>query len=270
MNLVRSRLVKIASWNVNSVKARLPNVLTWLRESQPDIVLLQETKCVDDAFPRMEIEELGYNLALHGQKTYNGVAILSKAPLEDISSGLPEGEGDDHARYIEATATFDDLVLRVASIYLPNGNPVGTPKFSYKLAWMDRLRRHAQNLLKLEEPTVLGGDYNIIPTPDDVYNPDAWREDALFRIESREKFRALTHLGLTDAFRTMNPDRPHAYTFWDYQAGSWQRDNGLRIDHLLLSPQAADLLVASDIDKTPRGWEKASDHTPIWCELQSA
>ncbi len=263
-------MVKIATWNVNSIKARLPNVLTWLRDAQPDVALLQEIKCVDDAFPRLEIEELGYNLAVHGQKSYNGVAILSKGPLSDIRSGLPEGDGDDHARYIEAVASFGAQVIRIASIYLPNGNPVGTPKFDYKLAWMDRLRRHAVALLKLEEPTVLGGDYNIIPTADDVYAPDAWREDALFRIESREKFRALLNLGLTDAFRTMNPGKTHAYTFWDYQAGAWQRNNGLRIDHLLLSPQAADMLTASDIDKNPRGWDKASDHTPIWCELQSA
>jgi exodeoxyribonuclease-3 len=261
-------LVKIASWNVNSIKARLPNVLAWLREAKPDIVLLQETKCVDDAFPRLEFEDMGYNLALHGQKTYNGVAILSKGPLDDVRTGLPEGDGDDHARYIEAVASFGDLVLRVASIYLPNGNPVGTDKFAYKLAWMDRLRRHAENLLELEEPTVLGGDYNIIPTADDVYAPENWREDALFRIESREKFRALVHLGLTDVFRALNPERTHAYTFWDYQAGCWQRDAGLRIDHLLLSPQAADLSVACDIDRGPRGQEKASDHTPIWCELQ--
>jgi exodeoxyribonuclease III len=263
-------LVKIATWNVNSIKARLPNVLTWLRDAQPDVALLQEIKCVDDAFPRLEIEELGYNLAVHGQKSYNGVAILSKGPLNDIRPGLPEAEGDDHARYIEAVASFGAQVIRVASIYLPNGNPVGTPKFDYKLAWMDRLRRHAVALLKLEEPVVLGGDYNIIPTADDVYAPDAWREDALFRIESREKFRALLNLGLTDAFRTMNPEKTHAYTFWDYQAGAWQRNNGLRIDHLLLSPQAADMLAASDIDKNPRGWDKASDHTPIWCDLQPA
>lgn len=270
-------MVKIATWNVNSVKARLPNLLTWLREATPDIVLLQETKCVDDAFPRLEIEDLGYNLAVHGQKTYNGVAILSKGPLDDIRSGLPDGEGDDHARYIEAVASFGDVVLRVASIYLPNGNPVGadpvgsaplSDKYLFKLAWMDRLRRHAQAVLALEEPTVFGGDYNIIPSAQDVYAPDAWREDALFRLESREKFRALVNLGLTDAYRALHPDQSRAYTFWDYQAGAWQRDNGLRIDHLLLSPQAADMLTACDIDKAPRGREKASDHTPIWCELQ--
>lgn len=267
-HLVRARLVKIASWNVNSIKARLPNVLGWLRTAQPDIVLLQETKCVDDAFPRLEFEDMGYNLAVHGQKSYNGVAILSKAPLEDVRCGLPEGDGDDHARYVEAVTTCDNLVLRVASIYLPNGNPVGTPKYDYKLAWMDRLRAHARALLKLEEPTVLGGDYNIIPGDEDVYAPDNWREDALFRLPSREKFRALLHLGLTDAFRALNPDKAHCYTFWDYQAGCWQRDNGLRIDHFLLSPQAADLLADCDIDKGPRGQEKASDHTPIWCELR--
>lgn len=266
-------MVKIATWNVNSVKARLPNLLTWLGEAAPDVVLLQEIKCVDDAFPRMEIEDLGYNVAVHGQKTYNGVAILSKGPLDDIRRGLPDGEGDDQARYIEAVASFGPLVLRIASIYLPNGNPVGEPlseKYLYKLAWMDRLRRHAETLLALEEPMVLAGDYNIIPTPADVYAPEAWREDALFRMESREKFRAIANLGLTDAFRALHPDQARAYTFWDYQAGAWQRDNGLRIDHLLLSPQAADLLTACDIDKTPRGREKASDHTPIWCELQQA
>ncbi|HEU0071989.1 MAG TPA: exodeoxyribonuclease III [Alphaproteobacteria bacterium] len=268
-------VVKIATWNVNSVKARLPNVLAWLKEAQPDVVMLQEIKCVDEAFPRLEIEELGYNLAIHGQKTYNGVAILSKGPLEDVRCGLPhleENGVDDHARYVEAVTTFGDLVLRVASIYLPNGNPSGQPpeiseKYAYKLKWMDRLRSHAKELLAQEEPMVLAGDYNVIPTADDVWEPEAWRTDALFRLETREKFRALLALGLTDAFKALHPMETHCYTFWDYQAGAWPKDHGIRIDHLLLSPQAADRLTACQIDKKPRGQEKASDHTPIWCEL---
>jgi exodeoxyribonuclease-3 len=268
-------VVKIATWNVNSVKARLPNVLAWLKEAEPDVVLLQEIKCMDEAFPRLEFEDLGYNLAIHGQKTYNGVAILSKSPLDDVRRGLPhleENGVDDHARYVEAVTGFGDLVIRVASIYLPNGNPSGQPpeiteKYAYKLKWMDRLRSHAQDLLKQEEMIVLGGDYNVIPTELDVYDPDAWRSDALFRLETRDKFRALQNLGLTDAFKALHPVETHCYTFWDYQAGAWQKDNGIRIDHLLLSPQAADRLTACQIDRKPRGQEKASDHTPIWCEL---
>ena len=259
-------MLKIASFNVNSLKARLGNLKDWLKEAKPDIVCLQETKCTDDAFPRTDLEELGYNLAVHGQKTYNGVAILSKHRLEDVRAGLPEGDGDDHARYIEAVIPLKGRALRVASIYLPNGNPVDTDKFTYKLAWMDRLRHHARNLLKYEEPLVLAGDYNIIPTADDVYEPRLWENDALFRPESRAKFRALLNLGLTDAFRACHTE-PHRYTFWDYQAGAWPKDNGIRIDHLLLSPQAADRLKACDIDREVRGREKPSDHVPIWAEF---
>ena len=186
--------------------------------------------------------------------------------LEDVRAGLPEGDGDDHARYIEAVIPLKGRALRVASIYLPNGNPVDTDKFTYKLAWMDRLRHHARNLLKYEEPLVLAGDYNIIPTADDVYEPRLWENDALFRPESRAKFRALLNLGLTDAFRACHTE-PHRYTFWDYQAGAWPKDNGIRIDHLLLSPQAADRLKACDIDREVRGREKPSDHVPIWAEF---
>jgi exodeoxyribonuclease-3 len=257
-------VVKIASWNVNSVKARLPNLLAWLDEAQPDILCLQETKCPEPDFPLLEIKGLGYHVETTGQRTYNGVALLSKEPARDVVKGLPGGDGsDEQARYIEAS--FGDI--RVASIYLPNGNPVGTDKYPYKLAWMDRLGAHAETLLAREMPFVLAGDYNVCPTDDDVYDPVGWRGDALCLPDTRSRFRALMHRGLTDAFRVLHPE-PHLYTFWDYQQGRWLRDEGLRIDHLLLSPQAADRLAACVIDKGPRGKEKASDHTPIWCELR--
>ena len=258
-------MTKVATWNVNSVKARLPRVTEWLKSAKPDVVLLQETKCEDAAFPRMEIEELGYNLALCGQKTYNGVAILSKSPIEDVTRGLPGDDSDEQARYVEGFTCG----LRVASIYLPNGNPVESDKFPYKLAWLDRLARHAETLLANEERLVMGGDYNVCPTDVDVYDPEGWANDALCRLESRKGFRKLLYLGLTDAWRAQHP-QTHAYSFWDYQAGAWQKDHGLRIDHLLLSPQAADTLKESGIDKGPRGKEKASDHTPVWVELDDA
>jgi len=255
-------MVRIASWNINSIRARLPNVLEWLNDARPDVVLLQEIKCQDDGFPLLEIEASGYRCAVHGQKSYNGVAILSRHPLTEVVRGLPEANGDEQARYIEATVCG----LRVESLYLPNGNPAPGEKFDYKLAWMRRLVTHAQNLLATEVPFVLGGDYNVCPTDDDVYDPVNWQADALCRPESRALYRQLCHLGLTDAFRALHAEA-HRYTFWDYQAGAWQRDNGLRIDHLLLSPQTADRLVACDIDKAPRGRDKASDHTPIWVDL---
>ena len=254
--------MKIATFNVNSVKARLPRVLEWLKDAAPDVVLLQETKVVDENFPAMEIEELGYNIAVHGQKTYNGVAILSKQPIEDVTRGLPGGESDEQARYIEGFTGG----VRVASIYLPNGNPVASDKFPYKLAWFDRLIDHARELLTYEESVVLSGDYNVCPTDDDVYDPVGWAEDALCRAESRAKFRELVYLGYTDAFRVFHKG-PGFYTFWDYQAGAWAKDHGLRIDHHLLSPQAADRLKSCEIDRTPRGKEKASDHTPLIVEL---
>ncbi len=264
-----STVVKIASWNVNSLKARLPILLDWLGEFRPDIVLLQEIKCVAEQVPELEIGGLGYNLAVSGQKTYNGVAILSKTPLEVEETALPGDDEDTQARYIEAVTTTAAGTLRVASIYLPNGNPVDTGKFPYKLAWMARLEAHARRLLAHEEPLILGGDYNVIARDEDVYDPAAFAGDALTRPESRAAFRALVYLGYTDAFRALHPAMG-AYTYWDYQAGAWQKDNGLRIDHLLLSPQAADLLVDSNIDRQPRGKEKPSDHTPVWCELQAA
>ena len=258
--------MKIATWNVNSIKARLPNVLEWLDDAKPDVALLQEIKTVDDGFPAMEIEERGYNCAVHGQKSYNGVAILSKHTLADVVRGLPGNADDDQARYIEAWVDAGDRGARVASIYLPNGNPAPGDKYDYKLRWMDCLAAHALDLLKSEEPVVLGGDYNVIPTDGDMHNPDAWADDALFRPETRAKFRTLLNLGYTEAWRSLHAET-HVYSFWDYQGGAWQKDNGIRIDHLLLSPQAADRLTACEIDKGPRGKQKASDHTPVWCEI---
>ena len=257
--------MKIATFNVNSIKARLPNVLEWLEAERPDVALLQEIKTPAEGFPQLELEGLGYACAIHGQKSYNGVAILARrdtGAIEDIREGLPGDDGDDHARYVEATVAG----VRVASIYLPNGNPIATGKFPYKLAWMDRLIAHATELLDSEKPVVLGGDYNVCPTDDDVWDPQAMADDALVQPETRARFRALLHLGYTEAWRALH-DEKHLYSFWDYQAGRWQKDEGLRIDHLLLSPQAADRLVACEIDRGPRGKQKASDHTPVWVEL---
>lgn len=269
-------MVTIATWNVNSIKARIGNVTQWLREAKPDIVLLQEIKCTTADLPCLEFEDLGYNVAAVGQKSYNGVALLSRFPMTVERRALPGGgEGEEEqARYIEGLIELPAETgarrrpMRVASIYLPNGNPVDSLKYDYKLAWMERLRRHARSLLQLEEILVLGGDYNVIPENEDVYDPATWEDDALFRPEVRRRFRALAYLGFTDAFRALNQE-PHQYSFWDYQAGAWQRDHGLRIDHLMLSPQAADRLSASGIDRTPRGRARPSDHTPVWCRLDA-
>ncbi len=255
-------MTRIATWNVNSVRARLPRVLEWLAEFDPDILLAQEIKATERTFPYAAVEEAGYNVAIHGQKNFNGVGIFAKRPIEDVERGLPGGGGDDQARYIEAVVGD----LRVASIYLPNGNPAPGEKFAYKLAWMDRLAAHVRELLRAEEALVLGGDYNVVPADADCYDPAGWAEDALCRPESRSRYRALVHLGLTDAFRARDAV-PGSYSFWDYQGGAWQKDFGLRIDHLLLSPQAADRLGAAGIDRRPRGRPKASDHTPVWCEI---
>ncbi|OYQ32742.1 exodeoxyribonuclease III [Niveispirillum lacus] len=251
--------MKIATWNVNSAKARLPNTTQWLIEAAPDVVLFQEIKCETAAFPAAAFEELGYQVHAVGQKAYNGVAILSKMPVSDLITRLPGEPEDEQARYVEGTVNG----VRIASLYLPNGNPVDTEKYPYKLRWMDRLRQHAADLLGGGQPVVLGGDYNVIPGPEDVYDPVGWRDDALFRQETRLKFQEILALGYTEAFRTLHPGLIPAYSFWDYQAGAWPRNNGLRIDHFLLSPQAADRLVACEIDKGPRGKEKASDHTPV-------
>ena len=257
-------MVKIATWNVNSIKARLPLLLRWLSEYSPDILLLQELKCVEEAFPRIDVEDVGYNVTVNGQKAYNGVAILSKSPIDLELAELPGDPGDTQARYIEAF-TGD---IRVASIYLPNGNPVDTEKYPYKLSFMERLYDHVKSLLNHEETFVLGGDYNVIPEERDCYDPNSWEGDALFRPETHAVWRKIIYLGLTDAFRALNQEEGR-FSYWDYQGGAWNKDNGILIDHLLLSPQAADRLVASGIDKTPRGWERPSDHTPVWCELEA-
>jgi exodeoxyribonuclease-3 len=258
--------VRIATWNVNSIKQRIDSARAWLTERQPDIVCLQETKTVDDAFPREAFETLGYNVAVHGQKTFNGVALLSKFPFDEVNKGLPGDDSDDHARFIEAVVSTAQGALRVASIYLPNGNPVETEKYPYKLGWMKRLAAYARERLTLEEPLVMAGDYNVIPTAADARNPQAWLDDALFLPRTRDEFRALINLGLTDALRATS-DEPGLYTFWDYQAGAWQKNNGIRIDHLLLSPAAADTLADVGIDRHVRSWEKPSDHVPVWIDL---
>ena len=258
--------MRIATWNVNSIKQRMDCLIAWLKERAPDIVCLQETKCVDDAFPREPIEALGYNVAVHGQKTFNGVAVLSKLPFDEVTPRLPGDTEDDHARFIEAQVSTAGGAVRVASLYLPNGNPVATEKYAYKLRWMDRLLHYAQQRMALEEPLILAGDYNVIPAPQDARDPAAWTGDALFLPQTRGKFHALVNLGLTDALRA-TADDGGLYTFWDYQAGAWQKNNGIRIDHLLLSPQAADRLAGAGVDKHVRGWEKPSDHVPVYVDL---
>jgi exodeoxyribonuclease-3 len=257
--------VQIVTWNVNSVRQRTEHLLRYLKEVAPEVLCLQELKCVDEAFPHMEVEALGYNVAVHGQKGFNGVAILAKAPIE-VTRGLPGDPNDEHARYIEAIVPHGAGIIRVASIYLPNGNPPQTDKYTYKLAFMDRLIAHAKYLLTLEEPLALVGDYNVIPAPRDCYDPAAWKDDALFLPQTRERFNALLNLGLTDALRATT-DEAGLYTFWDYQAGAWQRNKGICIDHLLLSPQAADRLVKVTIDKQRRAEDKPSDHVPVRIEL---
>jgi exodeoxyribonuclease III len=261
-----ARGLKIATWNINGVRARIDTATAWLKDAQPDIVCLQEIKSEDSAFPAEAFEELGYNIAIHGQKGFNGVALLSKFPLEDVSRGLPGSETDDHARFIEAVVSVPAGAVRVVSLYLPNGNPIGTEKFDYKLAWMERLHAYTLGRLALEEAFVLAGDFNVIPELIDARFPDHWKRDALFQPETRAAYRRLLNLGLTDAFRACEAGDGH-YTFWDYQAGSWQKNDGIRIDHMLLSPQAADRLKGAEIDKRPRGWEKPSDHVPVITEL---
>lgn len=258
--------MKIATWNVNSIKVRLEAATAWLKEAKPDVVALQEIKCVDENFPAEAFEALGYNCAVHGQKTYNGVALLSKLPLEDVTPRLPGGDGDDHSRYLEAVVTGDKGTLRIASIYAPNGNPIGTEKFTYKLAWLERLRGHAKELLANEEPVALIGDYNIIPEDRDCYDPKAWINDALFQPQSKAALRTIEHLGYTDAFRARN-QAAGQYTFWDYQAGAWRKNHGIRIDHIMLSPQGLDRLRGCGIDKHVREGDKPSDHVPVWAEL---
>jgi exodeoxyribonuclease-3 len=258
--------MRIATWNINSIRQRLDHLQAWLKEREPDIVCLQEIKCVDDAFPRENFESLGYNVAVHGQKTFNGVALLSKLPFDEVAPGLIGDKEDVQARFLEALVSTKTGVLRVVSLYLPNGNPPASEKYFYKLKWMDRLIAFSLERLKLEEPMLLAGDYNVIPAAVDARNPAAWVNDALFLPQTREKFRALINLGLTDALRA-GSESDDLFTFWDYQAGAFQKNNGIRIDHLLLSPQATDSLVDAGIDRHVRGWDKPSDHAPVYVDL---
>ena len=257
--------MRIATFNINGIKARISALTDWLTESQPDVALLQEIKSVDEAFPHQHFEDMGYIVETHGQKGFNGVAILSRLPLEDVTRGLPGDESDEQARWIEATV-MGERAVRVCGLYLPNGNPTPGPKYDYKLAWMERLKIRAQALLNAEEPAIMAGDYNIIPQDEDAARPEAWREDALARSESRAAFRRILNLGFTEAFRSCHTTQGH-YSFWDYQAGAYDRNDGIRIDHHLLTPQAADLLKDCWIEAAVRGREKPSDHVPVWIEL---
>lgn len=259
--------MKIASFNINGIKARVDALTAWLDESQPDVAILQEIKSVDEAFPRELFEDRGYNVETHGQKGFNGVAILSKLPLEDVSRGLPGDASDAQARWIEATVV-GKRAIRICGLYLPNGNPAPGPKFDYKLGWMERLRLRAMELMAAEEPALMAGDYNIIPQAEDAKTPSAWQKDALHLPEAREAWRKIVNLGFTEAFRATTQSSGH-YSFWDYQAGAWDRDNGIRIDHFLLTPQCADLLQDCVIEREVRGGPKPSDHVPIYVELDA-
>ena len=257
--------MKIATYNINGVKARLPALLDWLAEAKPDVVALQEIKTVDEAFPRGEIEDAGYVVETHGQKGFNGVALLSRVALEDVRRGLPGDDGDEQARWIEGVAV-GAAPLRICGLYLPNGNPAPGPKYDYKLAWMARLRDRVAAALAEEEATVFIGDWNVIPRAEDCHDPSAWAEDALYLPATRAAYRRIETLGLTDAIAATHA-APGAYTFWDYQGGAWPKNRGIRIDHALLTPQAADRLAAAGIDAEVRGREKPSDHAPVWVEL---
>ena len=258
--------MKIATFNINGIKARIDTLLAWLDSAQPDVALLQEIKSIDANFPREAIEDRGYSVATHGQKGFNGVAILSKLPLEDITRGLSGDDDDDQARWIEATVIGDATAVRLCGLYLPNGNPAPGPKYEYKLAWMARLKTRAQQLLEAEMPAVMAGDYNVIPQDDDAARPEAWAKDALALPDSRAAFRRILHLGFTDALRARSQGPGH-YSFWDYQANAWERNDGIRIDHMLLTPQAADLLTECWIESEMRAHQKPSDHVPVWIDL---
>ena len=257
--------VKIASFNINGIKAREKALMIWLSEAQPDVALLQEIKSVSENFPSDLFKDLGYNVAVNGQKSFNGVAILSKLPIEDIVTRLPGDSEDDQARWLEVTIVGNQAI-RMCNLYLPNGNPTPGPKYDYKISWMRRLYKKAKELIHSEIPAFMAGDYNIIPQAEDAANIGAWEQDALFLPDSRAEFRKILNLGFTDAFRAQHNSSGH-YSFWDYQAGAWDRDDGIRIDHFLLTPQCADLLKNCQIDKHIRSREKPSDHVPIWIEL---
>lgn len=259
--------MKIAAYNVNSIGARLPRILEWFDAAKPDVAILQELKCVSEKFPELEFGDRGYNAIVNGQKSYNGVALLSKHPMEDAITRLPGDEADDQARYVEALITpAGARPVRICGLYAPNGNPAPGPKYDYKLAWLKRLKARVMELLTLEEAFVVCGDFNVIPLAEDAKNPKAWENDALFLPATRAAYREIVNLGLTDALRQIHP-HDRLFTFWDYQAGAWERDNGIRIDHILLSPQAADRLKDAGADKEERGKDKPSDHVPVWAEL---
>jgi len=259
------RTMKIATYNVNGVNGRLPVLLRWLKQAQPDVVCLQELKAPQEKFPEQAVREAGYGAIWHGQKSWNGVAILARGNALPVETrrGLPGDPQDLHSRYIEAAVRG----VIVGCLYLPNGNPAPGPKFDYKLKWFDRLTRHAAKLQKSKDPVVLAGDYNVMPTELDVYKPESWVDDALFRPESRAAFHKLAKQGWTDALRTLHPAE-RIYTFWDYFRNAWPRNAGLRIDHFLLNPAVAKRLVAAGVDREVRGWEKTSDHAPVWIELK--
>ena len=259
--------MKIATFNINGIKARIGALTDWLDEAQPDVALLQEIKSVDEAFPREHFEDKGYAVETHGQKSFNGVAILSKLPLEDVTRGLPGDDEDEQARWIEATVV-GKTAIRLCGLYLPNGNPTPGPKYDYKLAWMERLKTRAEALMAEEAPALMAGDYNVIPQDEDAARPEAWKDDALARPESRAAFRRILNLGFTEAFRATS-QAPEQYSFWDYQAGAWQRNDGIRIDHVLMTPQCADLMTGCGIDAHVRDREKPSDHVPVWVELDA-
>lgn len=252
--------MKITSWNVNSIKARSAHVQRYLSESAPDVLMIQELK--GESFPADDFKALGYDSVFVTQKAYNGVAVLSKTPVTVILDALPGGDSETHARYLEVEIAGQRLI----NIYAPNGNPVDSEKFPYKLSWLERLRQRVLTLRTDNTPFAIGGDFNVIPEAKDCHDPKAWAQDALYRIESRQALRRLLNLGLTDAFRVFNTQAGQ-YTFWDYQAGAWQRNNGIRIDHFLLSPEMTDRLAACRIDTAPRGWDKPSDHTPVSIEI---
>ena len=258
--------MKISSWNVNSVRARILNITNYLKSSSPDILIVQEIKTEEKNFPFSDFKKLGYKSYVFGQKSYNGVAILSKVNIDKIDLEFINDE-NKQSRIIVGEIKNKSKRIKLINIYAPNGNPSNSPKFTYKLKWMDRLLLHAKNLLHNEEVVVLGGDYNVIPSDGDVYDPSSWHDDALFKTETRSSFQAIINLGYTEAFRALNK-QTGMYTFWDYQKGRFQRDEGLRIDHFLLSPEAADLLNTCTIDRKPRSWTKTSDHTPVLCELR--
>lgn len=255
----------IACWNVNSINSRVDHVSNWIKKHQPDILLLQELKCLEEAFPRSAFEDLGYNIAIYGQKTYNGVAILAKLPIEDVTSGVSSLTDDNQARYIEALVGK----LRIVSVYVPNGQEVGSDKFDYKLRFLDHFTLHVQKLLKYEEALIIGGDFNIAPFIEDVPSLDVLKRDRILcsKLE-REALRKILNMGFIDGIRAAHPTQQQLFTWWDYRAGSWEQNKGYRIDHFLLSPQAADLLENSDVDTAPRGLEKPSDHAPIWVKLR--